>query len=116
MLSSRFRLGLVLLALAAAVPTARALTVQDVTAEASSLHSDLLALASRVDDCPDGECTDGPAIVADLATLDGLLSQLQADRASLGSCGCSQLNSLIASVVQLDDDIHVVVGDWDDIG
>ena len=100
--SIRFRFALIALVLAAAATSASALTVQDVSAEASSLHSDLLSLASRVDDCPDGACTDGPAIVADLATLDGLLSQLQADRASLGSCGCSQLNSLIGKRAAVD--------------
>ena len=105
-----------LIVMCLAVPSAFALTEQDVQNEASSLQSDLVALRARVNACPRGACSDASAIRADLAALDSSLTQLHGDRVALGSCGCQSLDALIAEDVQRDADIHIIVDDWESTG
>jgi hypothetical protein len=111
--TARITLVLCLLLVAS---TARAVTEQELLGQASGLASAYDSLDTRVDACPDGACQDAASIVADLATLTSVLAEIHAARATLGACGCQQLDAAISALDDLDRDLHVIVDNWEPIG
>ena len=96
---------------------ALALTVQDVTDDATALLGDYQALEVRVDDCPDADCTDPQAILDDLDALEASRTQLHADRATLNSCNCTALDAIIDDVDDLAGILRATTstGGWNEI-
>jgi len=105
---------LMLAAVALLALSANAATTADLQAEATSLLLDYQVLSATVEDCPDGRCGEAPALLERAAALDALRADLHRDRESLGTGGCTQIDSLIAQIDQLSDALSATLGGWDE--
>ncbi len=106
-------LSLLVLLLTATV--ALAVTEQELQTTATALLADYEALEISINACTNGICSEAQQLADDLDDLAVELAQLQSDRATLGSCGCQQLDATIDDIEDLDGTLGVVVSGWDDI-
>ena len=90
-----------------------AVTEQELEDRATVLYADYLDLETRIDACPDGNCQEASSLVDELDALGVELVQLHADRDTLTGCGCQTLDSLIQGIDDLDEELNVIVGNWE---
>ena len=109
-MSRRFRLLAVpLLALSLLASVARATTVDDLVATASSLSAEATSLHDDVvaDTTPHG------TLLSRLESLETQLADLHVQRNALGQCQCSSLDSQISAIDASAAATRVIVDQWE---
>jgi hypothetical protein len=103
----------VVLATVLLVSAAVAATLSQVTSDAQALKTDYQTLLSRMDACPDAQCSYAAEISPEHDGVQARLDQLHSDRASLGSGSYASLDNLIHDIDVMEAQTKGTIGPFD---